>query len=231
MHLRLYRSAAREIALIGNSHAGHWLPALQAIAERDNLRITTYLISECFTVPVEIDFGSDERNAACMAWNERVFAETTDGRYDLLVVSNRTARPLAGVAEADQEEAAEAAHRAALDRWSAGGTPVVIIRDTPYATDLKNVPDCVAEHRDDLSACDGDRRREQADPLARVAAAYPSDLVSVVDLTELICRGDTCYSTVGGVIVYFDSGHLSATYARTLAPFLRPTLMEALASA
>lgn len=224
-------AGAQEVALIGNSHAGHWLPALQQLAEDDNLRITTYLISECYTVPVEIEFGNDARNAACRAWNERVLNETTDGRFDLLVVSNRTARPLAGVAQADQEHAIEAAHRAALDRWATGGTPVVVIRDTPYATDLKNVPDCVAENLDELSLCDGDRRREQADPLALVATTYPSDLVSVVDLTDLICRDDTCYSTVGGVIVYFDSGHLSATYARSLAPFLRPTLVEAMGRA
>lgn len=221
---------ASEVALIGNSHAGHWLPALQEIAEAENLRITTYLVSECFTVPVEIEFGSAERNAACMAWNERVLRETSDGRFDLLVVSNRTARPLAGVAAQDQADAAEQAHRASLERWREGGTPVVVIRDTPYATEIKNVPDCIAEHLDDLAACDGDRDREQPDPLARAAASFPDDEVALVDLTDLICADETCYSTVGGVIVYFDSGHLTGTFARSLAPYLRPAVMSALAA-
>lgn len=219
---------ARPIALVGNSHAGHWLPAVQAIAEAENLRISTYLISECYTVLETIDFGNVARNDACRAWNERVLKETTDGRYDTVVVSNRTSRPLAGVPAGEQTAAARSAYRAVLDAWRESGVPVLLLRDTPYA-DVKNVPDCVAEHRDDLSRCDGSRSREVPDPLADEAAAQPHDLVEVVNLTDRICRDDVCYSTVGGVLVYFDAGHLSATFSRSLAPALRGPLLEQLA--
>ena len=217
---------AREIALVGNSHAGHWLPALQVLAQEQNFRITTYLISQCFTVTVEIDFG-DGRDASCLEWNERVLAETTDGRFDAVVASNRTARLLAGVPLADQADAARAAYTDTLERWAAAGVPVVVLRDTPYA-DVENVPDCVAAHLADLSACDGGRDREQADPFAEAARALDAPTVQVVDLTDRICRDDTCYSVVGGVIVYFDAGHLSATFARSLAPALREPVAAAL---
>ena len=211
---------------MGNSHAGHWLPALQVLAQEQNFRITTYLISQCFTVTVEIDFG-DGRDASCLEWNERVLAETTDGRFDAVVASNRTARLLAGVPLADQADAARAAYTDTLERWAATGVPVVVLRDTPYA-DVENVPDCVAAHLADLSACDGGRDREQADPFAEAARALDAPTVQVVDLTDRICRDDTCYSVVGGVIVYFDAGHLSATFARSLAPALREPVAAAL---
>lgn len=221
---------AREVALVGNSHAGHWLPALQAIAETDNLRITTYLISICHTVPVPIQFDEPGRSDACLAWNERVLTETSEpGRFDLVVTSNLTARDLDGVPGAEQAAAVEAAYAESLDRWVAGGVPVVVIRDTPDAgTDLQNVPDCVAWKADDLAACDGDLGRVPDDPLAAAADAHPSDLVSVADLTDLICRDETCYSTVGGLVVYFEAGHLSETFARSTAPYLRPALVEAM---
>ena len=67
------------------------------------------------------------------------------------------------------------------------------------------------------------------DPLADVAEAHPSPLVRVLDLTDRFCRDETCYSTVGGLIVYFDGGHMSASYARTLAPALAPEVRSALA--
>lgn len=131
--------------------------------------------------------------------------------------------------EATQPAAVEAAYGASLDRWVAGGVPVVVIRDTPdAATDLRNVPDCVAWKAEDLGACDGDLGRIPEDPLAAAADAHPSDLVSVADLTDLVCRDETCYSTVGGVVVYFDAGHLSETFARSTAPYLRPVLVEAM---
>lgn len=219
---------ARHIALVGNSHAGHWLPALQAIAEEENLQISTYLISECYTVLEPIEFRDDARSAACLAWNERVMEETTDGRYDAVVVSNRSeSRPLVSVAAGGDVGDVSRAYRGVLDMWTDAGVPVTVIRDTPYA-DVKNVPDCVAENIDDLSRCDGSRSREVPDPLADEALARPHDLVEVVDLTGLICRDDVCYSTVGGVIVYFDAGHLSATFAESLAPVLRTPLMERL---
>lgn len=66
------------------------------------------------------------------------------------------------------------------------------------------------------------------DPLADVAEAHPSPLVRVLDLTDRFCRDETCYSTVGGLIVDFDGGHMSAWYARTLAPALAPEVSSAL---
>ena len=70
--------------------------------------------------------------------------------------------------------------------------------------------------------------RVQVDPLADAAEAHPSALVRVLDLPDRFCREETCYSTVGGLIVYFDGGHMSASYARTLAPALAPEVSAAL---
>lgn len=217
---------ARDVALVGNSHGGHWLPALQEIAEQENLRIHTYLVSRCYTVTEPLAFG-DARTEACQAWNERVLSETSDGRYDLVVVSNLFGMPLAGVPQDEQEVAARAAYGRSLDRWAEGGVPTLVLRDTPHS-DLPGVPDCVAEHTDDLAACDGGRDREQVDPLADAAEVHPSPLVRVLDLTDRFCREETCYSTIGGLIAYFDGGHMSASFARTLAPALAPDVRSAL---
>lgn len=228
-HYGSTRPDATQIALVGNSHAGHWLPALQEIAEEENIAITTYLITVCYTVLEPIVLEPAARTPGCQAWNERVVEETSDGRFDAVVVSNRTYAPLAGVERKDQYRQKRAAYRTVLDRWREAGVPVVVLRDTPYA-DVKNVPDCVATHRDDLAACDGPyERRKVPDPLAVEAAAVPDNLVEVVDLTDRICKDGTCYSTVGGTVVYFDAGHLSATFSRSLAPALREPVLAAIA--
>jgi peptidoglycan/LPS O-acetylase OafA/YrhL len=208
---------AVQVALIGNSHGGHWLPALQAIAERENWSITTYLISECYTVDRPIDLGTPARTENCLAWNKRVIDDVSQGVYDLAVISNRTARSLEGLTFPQTLAEVQADYADVLQRWADADVPVLVLRDTPYAVDLKNVPDCVAANLDDLAACDGGRGREQVDPLAAAAAALDDPRVGMLDLTDRICRDDVCYSVVGGVIVYFDAGHLSATFSRGLA--------------
>ena len=42
-----------------------------------------------------------------------------------------------------------------------------------------------------------------------------------------MCEPDTCQPVVGGVIVWADYNHLSATYVTTLAPYLEPALLDA----
>jgi hypothetical protein len=47
-------------------------------------------------------------------------------------------------------------------------------------------------------------------------------------MTDYLCDGETCSAAVGGVPVYFDVSHLTATYARTLAPYLRAEITRVL---
>ncbi|WP_153745227.1 acyltransferase family protein [Microbacterium sp. SYP-A9085] len=209
---------AKRVALVGNSHAGHWLPALQQIATTQNWSITTYLISECYTVDEKIQFETPERTANCLAWNDKVIATIKKAGYDLVVFSNRTSRTMPGLTLAQTFPEAQKSYTRVLKTWVDAGVPVLVLRDTPYATELTNVPDCVSEHEDDLSACDGTASRKQTDPLADAAQAISAPNLSVLDLTDRICSGQVCYSVLGGVIVYFDRGHLSGTFARSLAP-------------
>lgn len=44
--------------------------------------------------------------------------------------------------------------------------------------------------------------------------------------TDLYCDEETCPVVIGGVNVYFESNHLTVTYARTLAPYLHRELAE-----
>jgi len=227
--------ATAKIALVGNSHAGHWLPLLDDIAQKEGYSIDTYLISECYTVFARVQFENETKTANCNDWNNYALGEATSSAYDAVVMSQRTWRPIEGIDAKDskaQRAAQEDAYREVLAAFDASGTPLLVLRDTPYASDLKNVPDCVATHADDLSQCDGTDKRKVVDPLADVAqAATPSPLLSYLDLTDRICKDSTCYSTVGGVIVYFDLGHMTATFARSLTPDVQGPLAELVAQA
>jgi hypothetical protein len=52
---------------------------------------------------------------------------------------------------------------------------------------------------------------------------------AVVDLTEYFCDTKNCPAVVGNVIVYRDTAsHVTASFAKTLAPFLEKALQESM---
>jgi len=226
------RTANVRIALVGNSHAGQWLPALQRIAQQQHWHITTYLASQCASADVAQTFDTDAQSQACRAWANRTAARVARARPDLIVMANRVSVTATGSPSlAASQPAYQAGFERILRQWSDARIPVLIIRDTPApgGSGITSIPDCVGEHLDDPSACSGPRSQWlPADPAIPAAAALDSRWISTVDLTDRICPDPVCQGVVGGVIVYFDASHLTATYATTLAPFLKPAVLQRL---
>ena len=221
-----------DVALVGNSHAAEWLPALQQIAATRHWRITTYLASMCTAADVPQDFAVAGGSAACMRWTRDAAAAIKQARPDLVVVANRTGRPALGEGSIDASIAKyTAGFRTSLESFAASGAPVVVIRDTPIPIygGIDNVPDCLALHPDDRAACSGPRSVWlPADPSVAAAQQLVDQGVSVADLTDGFCDQTTCWGAIGGVIVYSDGHHVTRTYARTLAPRLDKILADRL---
>ncbi|QFU99065.1 Putative O-acetyltransferase [Luteimicrobium xylanilyticum] len=213
------------IALVGNSHAGSWEPALADLAEKHDWQVTTYLTSECYTVDaVQVfDDGTGENCLDLARWQIRSVAQ---GGYDLVVVANRTWRQLEGVPPDKYDATVQELYGDTLSTWTRSGIPVLAVADIPYHP--SSVPDCVAEHPDDLTACaTPETVAVPHDPLARAARADRSGDVSVLDVTDRFCADHECRGVVGGVIAYFDQGHMSATFSRTLEPDVEKAVMAA----
>ncbi len=212
------RAPARRIALVGNSHAGHWLPALQTLAAEHDWQITTYLASACPAAAGPVEFPSSASGDGCLAWGRQVMADTTAGDYDLVITAERNVYPFLPSGGESEGAAATRAYGDYLRQWAKAGTHVLVLRDTPFPG--RSVPDCLAAHEDDPAACDGPRSWLPDDPLYEVARTLRSRQIDEADLTPYVCLPDRCPAVIGGLVVYFDGSHLTATYARTLAPYL-----------
>ena len=205
------------IALVGNSHAGHWFPALEQVATERGWRITTYLTSVCYPVDVPLSFTDPVSSTGCTAWTAWMERQVTTHGYDLVVMSSRTDQLLAGVSKAEQDTVAQAAYTRTIDGFTAAGSRVLVLRDTPNMGG--SVPDCLATSPDGARGCAVPRATGlEVDPLGLAAAADGSGKVGMLDVTDLLCDDSSCHAVIGGVIVYFDHGHMTATFARSLAP-------------
>jgi len=96
---------------------------------------------------------------------------------------------------------------------------VVVLRDTPAPR--IDIAECVSAHREQLTRCAVPRDEALAGigPL-QAEAARGLDRVWLLDLNDAICPGSRCPAVIGGVLVYRDTNHLTATYARSLGALL-----------
>lgn len=220
------RDAAFTLAVAGDSHAAQWVPALQALALSRGWRLVTYTKSGCpfVDLPVESD-GREYRS--CTEWNAALRAVLTGPqRPDLLVTSGwlyrpwRDGRALTGAA--GTAALADGLHRTWAGMVSAG-VPTVVLRDTPHL-DL-DVAECVSAHRGRLTRCAAPRSAALtgAGVVQEQAVVGLAD-VPLIDLNDAICPTDRCAPVIGGVLVYRDANHLTATYALSLAPRLGAAL-------
>jgi hypothetical protein len=115
-------------------------------------------------------------------------------------------------------EALAAGLAATLTRLEPTVGRVVVIRDSPRPT--QDPPSCVAAHMADLRSCAFSQRigLDDPDPIADAVAHIPG--VTLVDPVREFCMAGLCPDVIGDVLVYRKWGHITDTYARTMAHWL-----------
>jgi hypothetical protein len=100
---------------------------------------------------------------------------------------------------------------------------IAIIVDTPQSK--YDVPACLSTNRDDARRCETARNGAfNWRHLRLERAAAKATGATIVDLSDAICPTTSCPVVLAGMIVYRDSHHLTATFARSLAPALAAKL-------
>jgi len=218
------------VALVGDSKAMQWLPALEQAAATRGWRVVTYGKSSC----AYSDAPTALAGAAypqCDAWNRAVTAALTADPPDVMVTSGVAASAWAGSGTERQPLVDGYA-----SRWRAladAGVPVVVVGDSPRSPDDLDV--CAARHPRELTRCSfvtasavaGSGLAVQRD--AVTAASAEGAGVRLLDLTSLICPGERCPVVIGHVAVHRAGDHVTATYAATLAPQVAAAVEDALA--
>jgi len=210
-----------QVALIGDSHAVSWYPAMKSIAEDNSWALSPYLKSSCPMNAVLKEDEEAEVERSCATWNDSL-AETLAAQpeaLDLVVLSHSAAGDNYGT---DQD--AIDGYRAAWEPLVERGTEVVVIRDVPRMEEGTNR--CIADTAGADAACDRPENEAVLDDLM-VEAAEDQPGVTVIDMNDFFCRDGSCTPVAGGVVGYRDSHHITATYSATLAPYLDQRLEEA----
>jgi peptidoglycan/LPS O-acetylase OafA/YrhL len=208
----------RRIVLTGDSHAQQYAAALAPIAERRGWQIITMLRGAC---PFSTASESVPGEQGCIDWNAAVVDEAVDRGADaVFALASREVR--VGLTEETPP--------GFVEQWwkmHERGIPVIAARDNPRFP--YRPAECLADRgRGAAAACGKPRGALYRDPAPFLLVEDVPPNVTFLDHSDYICEDDVCPAEIGGVIVYMDDNHLTASFASTLAPILEQELDAAL---
>lgn len=214
------------MVLLGDSHAGQWYSALDAIARDRGWRLVVMTKSACPIIDKEFFYHRIGRVfRECTQWKQAAVARMQELRPALLVVSNAESY---GFADNDWEPGVARM----LTPLADASERLVVLRDTPNPG--FSTPACLARRewnpRFSWRACEFDPTRSLSPAVlaAYQALARRRSDVAVVDMTAAICPETPCpVQDASGIIKYRDINHLSDSYVKSLTGALALTLARA----
>ena len=220
------------VALVGDSHAAAWRPALQQIAEQRRWRLETLAKAGCPLLDLPITNPKLGREyTECEQWRVQTLARLQSEHPRLVVLSVMRQYGTrygwaTGFTSYDPPWVDSLTRLVRQLRGS--GAQVLVLGPVPDPQTY--VPDCLSEHLDDATACSPSRSTAVNQPgIAAESAATKAGGGQYADLTELFCTAVRCPVIVGNTPVYMDWSHLTFEYSRLLAPAIGPLADRALA--
>ena len=221
----------RTVALVGDSAAGEWFDALNAVAVQRHWKLVTELHSSCpWTAAVMLNSNGKGTFTACQAWGAAVLHDLVASiRPDVVITSDYPNMATPGH-PANESPAAVAEIGAGMARyWTSlenAGISVTAIKESPDLAE--DVPACVERHPTELARCDVPRSKAilRNSPVSYAAKLMRGD-VAVVDANSLVCGPKVCAPVVGNILVYSDRHHLTWYYSKSTAQFIEPLLLKA----
>jgi peptidoglycan/LPS O-acetylase OafA/YrhL len=218
------------VLLVGDSHAGQWYPALDAIGKANDWRVILAGKQSC-TMTAQTDEPAAPPPTGdypqCVLWNSAI-GEYIQSLRPAMVIQGSVAYGYStsnAMTHAEQELVRSTGFANAWKPIIDAGIPVVAIREIPTRT--LSVPRCMALRDATSAGC--------TDSLAPLIAAHPSQLsaaaeqeprADLVDMTTAICPDGACPGVIGNILTYRDESHLTAPFARSLTWLMSKQLRQ-----
>jgi peptidoglycan/LPS O-acetylase OafA/YrhL len=227
-----YLSSKVTICKFGNSNAPHtavaigdsiglqWFPAIQHIFHRSSWRLLVMTKSSCPLVDREFFYTRIGRVfTECSSWRDKVLKKIQSMRPDIVILGSTYTYPYTK----DQWINGTSAILAEL---SSAAKHIYLLRSTPVLS--FDGPICLAPrswlYKILVSgrSCSSPAYSNKFDDVYawQKLAADRFHNVSMIDMTDAVCPNGECKAERNGVIVFRDSEHITATFARQLGPSL-----------
>ena len=210
-------AGVRTVVLLGDSHAAQWLPALDALAARRDLRVVTLTKHSCPIADVHTYDGIVQRYYyECVSWRRWAYQRIASLHPDTVIATealealvDRSGQRIPG-----SELTWQLGLRKSLAALTGVAKNVYFLSDTPGHA--QSAPECLA--RGDAAACatpTGEALNAAHQAQDRASAEVAG--VHYVDTTGWFCTAAVCPSVIADKVTDFDDNHMTVTYATYLS--------------
>lgn len=226
-----------KVVLVGDSHAAQWVPTLTEIADRNEWALYSFTKSACAIADITVRQG--QRGAAyvsCDEWRSNVILELEKIQPDLIIITQsrnyfishnegKLAYYIRRIFEYMPEGTFDARYEQLADglirfrnKVSKFDAPIVAIADTPFLS--LDVPTCLSTKNLKPGTCDSESEPllNRPDPILLASSKEPA--FDHINMTQYLCNAKTCPAMIDGKIVWRDNNHITASFAKSLAPIL-----------
>lgn len=227
------------IGLVGDSHASHWLGALEQAGKEHGWQIEPYVMGACPVADLRglISGAAARHYRGCAGYQEKIMRRLAAERPRAVILSNAD-----NYMESDG--AAERIPRLSEAVWTEGlrrtyarlnemGIEVIVMRGLPWVP--FDVPSCLSRRAARLPLATDCRFSPDRAFIATAQRAQDNAArglrVRFIDMNDQVCGAAArCETERGGVVLYTDDNHLTRTFSRSLGPVLGGRLDAALKS-
>lgn len=212
-------SSSTTVALVGDSHAAMWNPAMQQVAKQRHWRLETLARVTCPLQELHITSPYLGREyTECEQWRGQIMARLK-AEHPRLVVLDMSRRYAADFGFVSYDPAWIATLIDTVKQLRGTGATVLVLGPVPDPH--ASVPTCLSGHLDDATACAPARSvAVNSKGIAAEQTATTGGGGQYADVTDLFCSPARCPVIVGNTLVFRDDNHVTTEYAQLLAPVL-----------
>ena len=206
----------------------HWFGAVEKVAQERGWRLVALTKAGCPPYDATVYNGKVGGGfSECDEWRAKTIDRIVDEERPQIIftggsVRHRVVEDGKLLSGPPNSAALQDGYERVLERFAATGARVVAFEDLPQSP--QDMTDCVSAHLDDLRQCAYDEDANPADHFEE-RATKDVDGVELFDFTPAICDEQRlCHGVIGNALVYRDNDHMTATFSRTLAPWLEQAL-------
>ena len=229
------RNASTTFALLGDSHAEHWLGALDRAGREHGFKVVAMVKGGCPVAEIPALKHRKRYYRECGRFREAMVQRIIAMKPDAVILSSWDHYMPPSGKGSDWQVTPENWRdglRNTYQRLAAAGIRMVAIRGTPRT--WFDVPTCLSRRAAGLlyaKSCE----YERSSAMLPLAIAAQNDAarglpVRFIDMNDQICSTERCQVTRGKIVIFTDDNHLTASFSKSVAPVLATRLAEALAN-
>lgn len=207
------------VALIGDSHAAQWFPAIEKAAIRRGWRLLILTKQGCPLADFVTYDEANRKRTECAPWRQDVYRRLEAEKPDIVYMAMYRYRLTNRPAKPDARQVWEKALTPVVRKLRPLTEHLVFLADIAHPESWPAT--CLSRNRSRPERCIINRKQGERPPLvAAEQAVVKATKSTYVRVTDWMCNDTECAVMIGNIQMYRDDNHIGATASEYFSPFI-----------